>query len=729
MKTILLTAFFSAVTFLASGQTTIIAANASWKYKSDGSNQGTTWRTTTFSDAAWSSGAAELGYGDGPATTLTTGKITYYFRNTVSITNPSQYGSFTLKVRRDDGIVVYVNNTEVYRSNMPTGTIAYNTKATAAASDDGSTVYSTTLATSYFVNGTNVIAAEVHNNDASSSDLTFELQLLANPATSCGTPNVTLFETHNKQATSATPYWPKVTGALSYNLQYRVRGVGAAYSSSINTVPDSLTITGLTPATNYEFIVQTVCSGSSSAFSSSGWFTTLSQPTCGVPSGLSTSGVTNNAATLNWTAVTGATGYNIQYRISGASTWTSTTSSTNSKSLSSLSAGTTYEFQVNTTCSAGTGAFSASTYFTTTGAVAGVPQFSHIVIVIGENTSATSVIGSTDAPYINSLANTGANFTQSYGVQHPSQPNYIELFSGGNQGITNNVVSTTHLTAPNLARELINAGKTFVSYADGLPSVGYDGTSSGSYVKKHNPAANWMGTGTNQISSTLIQPFTAFPSNFASLPSVAFITPNLCNDGHDLCSPTNNLVKQYDSWLQTQLDAYKQWCVNNNSLLIITYDEDDGTGTNRIATVFYGAHVQTGSYAQVIDHYAVLRFMEDANGLSTHAGNAASAIPINFCWTGLRVASQSLAADNKIMIYPNPATDHVTVQLGYPEQTHSTIRLFDLPGQEVFKEEVVTDADNREVRLDLAGKNIGSGMYLVQVSNSFTTFSARIVVR
>src|SRR5437868_4388295 len=137
MKTILLAIFFSAITFLTFGQTTIIASNATWKYKSDGSNQGTTWRTTTFSDAAWSSGAAELGYGDAPTTTLTAGKITYYFRNSVSITNPSQYGSFTLKVRRDDGIVVYVNNTEVYRSNMPTGTIAYDTKATASASDDG----------------------------------------------------------------------------------------------------------------------------------------------------------------------------------------------------------------------------------------------------------------------------------------------------------------------------------------------------------------------------------------------------------------------------------------------------------------------------------------------------------------------------------------------------------------------------------------------------------------
>jgi|GEM_PF-555113 len=729
MRTTLLIFSLITSTFTSYCQTTLIATNATWKYKSDGTDQGTAWRSTSFSDAAWPQGAAELGYGDAPATTLTANKITYYFRKTVSITTPTQYSSFTLKVRRDDGIVVYVNNVEVYRSNMPTGTITYATKATAAASDDGATVLTVTLANTYFVNGNNVVAAEVHNNDATSSDLTFELQLLANSSASCGVPNVALFETHNKTATSATPYWPKITGAVSYNVQYRVRNTGASYSASINTVPDSLILTGLTPATNYEFIVQTVCSGSSSVFSSSGWFTTSTQATCSVPAGLSVSSVSGTGATLNWGAVSGALSYNLQYRIIGAQSWISSTATANSKSVSGLAGGTAYEFQVQTVCSAGTGAFSATFNFSTTGATAGVPQFSHIVIVLGENTSATSVIGSSNAPYINSLAASGASFTQSYGVSHPSQPNYIQLFSGSNQGVTNNVVSTSHFTTANLGAELMGGGKTFTAYAEGLPSVGYDGTSSGSYVKKHNPAANWVGTGANQFPASTVQPFSSFPSNFSTLSNVSFITPDLCDDGHDLCAPYNQLVKQYDSWLQSHLDAFKQWCQANNSLLIVTYDEDDGTGTNRIVTVFYGAHVQAGNYAQVIDHYTVLRFLEDAMGLTTHAGNAASAIPLNFCWASMREAQPSFSASKNISFYPNPAMDHITVRLDYNTEIKSVISMYDLVGKELLRQEVISNENERDFLVDLGSRNIPNGLYILQVTNSEGNFTGRVVIQ
>jgi hypothetical protein len=162
---------------------TLIPANTVFKYLANGSNQGTNWRLPSFNDASWSQGAAELGFGDSPATKLTSGKTTYYFRK-AGISNPSQYSNLTLKIRRDDGIIVYVNGLEVYRNNMPSGTVSYTTKASSTCSDDGSTVFSATLASSVFVDGNNVIAAEVHNRSTSSSDLTFELQLLGNGSTS-----------------------------------------------------------------------------------------------------------------------------------------------------------------------------------------------------------------------------------------------------------------------------------------------------------------------------------------------------------------------------------------------------------------------------------------------------------------------------------------------------------------------------------------------------------------
>jgi len=184
---------FILLSYILSSQVTIIPNASVWKYKDDGSNQGTSWRGTTFNDASWSSGAAEFGYGDGDETTLVNAcgtvvanptcsnkYITTYFRQTFSVSSVSSYTSFTANLRRDDGIVLYLNGVEVYRNNMPTGLISNTTLASSAASDDGATVQNATIPTSVVVNGTNVIAAEIHQNAGSSSDLTFILSLVGN---------------------------------------------------------------------------------------------------------------------------------------------------------------------------------------------------------------------------------------------------------------------------------------------------------------------------------------------------------------------------------------------------------------------------------------------------------------------------------------------------------------------------------------------------------------------
>jgi hypothetical protein len=164
---------------------TMIAKNASWKYLDNGSNAGTGWRATSFNDASWSSGNAELGYGDGgEATTLSYGSdpnnkyITTYFRKSFTVSTPSDYTSLILDLVRDDGAVVYLNGTEVYRTNMPTGTITYTTVASAAVINaDESTYFNTTFSSSGLVSGTNVIAVELHQNAVTSSDISFNLQL------------------------------------------------------------------------------------------------------------------------------------------------------------------------------------------------------------------------------------------------------------------------------------------------------------------------------------------------------------------------------------------------------------------------------------------------------------------------------------------------------------------------------------------------------------------------
>ena len=154
----------------------LIARGSTWRYLDDGSDQGNAWRRTDFNDAAWASGAAQLGFGDGDeATVIASGHTTYYFRHSITIDNPEQIGGLELAILRDDGAVVYVNGTEVYRTNMPDGTISHDTLAPAAAVEN---VYldhefdSTNL-----VAGTNVIAVEVHQVSTASSDVSFDLSL------------------------------------------------------------------------------------------------------------------------------------------------------------------------------------------------------------------------------------------------------------------------------------------------------------------------------------------------------------------------------------------------------------------------------------------------------------------------------------------------------------------------------------------------------------------------
>ncbi len=168
-------------------QTTIVSYGSSWKYL-DTDTRPASWQTSGFNDAGWASGNGQLGYGDGDEVTVVSygpdvnnKYITTYFRKTVNIANPAVYSDFTLNVRRDDGVVVYVNGTERYASNMPAGR-THATLASSAAADDGNTPQTVTLSSAFFSAGNNVIAVEVHQNAANSSDLTFDLELLGNTA-------------------------------------------------------------------------------------------------------------------------------------------------------------------------------------------------------------------------------------------------------------------------------------------------------------------------------------------------------------------------------------------------------------------------------------------------------------------------------------------------------------------------------------------------------------------
>lgn len=261
-------------------------------------------------------------------------------------------------------------------------------------------------------------------------------------------------------------------------------------------------------------------------------------------------------------------------------------------------------------------------------AVKGLPRPDHVVVVVEENKSYGQIIGNKAAQYINRLASDGAVFTNSFAVTHPSQPNYLILFSGSTHGILNNQCPIS-VSGDNLASELLKKDWSFGIYSESMPITGYSACTSpdGYYARKHNPAVNWQGV---NVTSDINMPFANFPSDYGKLPTISMIIPNLLNDMHDGRTLIDQ-ISRGDAWLKTNLDAYVQWAKNHNSLLIVTWDEDEGSGENRIPTLFVGPMVRPGEYANRIDHYNVLRTIEEMYGLAP-LGDAVNAEAIRDIW-------------------------------------------------------------------------------------------------
>nr|WP_156657911.1 alkaline phosphatase family protein [Mycobacterium kyorinense] len=257
-------------------------------------------------------------------------------------------------------------------------------------------------------------------------------------------------------------------------------------------------------------------------------------------------------------------------------------------------------------------------------AAATVPSPAHVVVVVEENRSYSNIIGNAAAPYINALAAGGASMTQSFAEVHPSQPNYFALFAGSTLGVKENTCPVNGANTPNLGAQLLASGRTFIGFAEGLPAAGSQVCSTAKYARKHAPWVNF-----SNIPPSYSLPFSAFPppQNYASLPTVSFVIPNVDNDMHD------GSIARGDTWLQQNLSAYAEWAKANNSLLILTWDEDDNSENNRIPTIFYGANVRPGTYSQPMSHYNLLSTLEQMYGLPK-LGLAARAPAITDIWVG-----------------------------------------------------------------------------------------------
>ena len=220
---------------------------------------------------------------------------------------------------------------------------------------NSATTFTTLTSTSNTINLTGLVAGTTYNYQVQtvcSSTLSSSWSSLANFNTSaiatCSTPTGILVS--GITASAATITWAAVTGAASYSVQYKTNA--AAAFITLNSTSNSVNLSGLNASTAYTYQVQTICSnGLSSALSTSSTFTTSVATTCATPTGAAVSGITTNSATINWTAVSGAQSYKLQYKAGTAALFTVVTCTTNTYMITGLTAGTSYSYQVQTVCS------------------------------------------------------------------------------------------------------------------------------------------------------------------------------------------------------------------------------------------------------------------------------------------------------------------------------------------------------------------------------------------
>lgn len=227
------------------------------------------------------------------------------------------------------------------------------------------------------------------------------------------------------------------------------------------------------------------------------------------------------------------------------------------------------------------------------------PTPDHVVIVMLENKRYDDVVGHPKTPWVSSLARTSANMLHFYGETHPSQPNYLALFSGSTQGVSDNNCPHNLGGRLNFGRQLLDARHSFTGYSEDLPSVGWRGCAHKGYVRRHNPWVNF-----SNVPASANQPYKAFPENYSKLPTVSFVVPNLCHDMHD-CPK-----ERADTWLKKQFAPYIAWAKTHNSLFILTFDEDNKTDHNHIPTIIAGAGVRRGQYGAHLDHYDLLHTLQ-----------------------------------------------------------------------------------------------------------------------
>lgn len=365
-----------------------------------------------------------------------------------------------------------------------------------------------------------------------------------------------------------------------------------------------------------------------------------------------------------------------------------------------------------------------------------LPKYDHVIFVLEENSNYTEVIGASYAPTFNALAKASytANFSNAHAITHPSEPNYLALFSGSEQGVT------ADLTGPapgapfndcNLGASLLRAGYTFIGYSETQPSVGWYAGDNGNYVTKHCPWINWLvsvGDNKDSIPDNLDVPMfplnTYFPdsTNYSKLPTVAWVIPNSVDDAHDP-STRSTAIANADSWLKTNIMPLIRWAVTHNSLVITIFDEDDFTSVNNMPCFFSGANIVAGTYTTSYNHYDVLRTVEDMYSLPL-CGSSSTAKDITGVWTGV---NNITGTKNDVKVWPIPAKEELNMEVTSAVNAKSTLGIDDITGRVIKQSTVNIKPGENSFSINIEG--LSNGIYFVNIQGNGISLCKKVIVQ
>jgi acid phosphatase len=358
-----------------------------------------------------------------------------------------------------------------------------------------------------------------------------------------------------------------------------------------------------------------------------------------------------------------------------------------------------------------------------------VPRMDHVIVVIMENKPYDLVRG---APYTASLIAGASSFANSYSYQHQSQSDYYALWSAVGRGVTESICPAvgSPYTTENLGHACESHGLSWRSYAEGLPAPGDTVCDSGLYTRRHCPWVDW-----SNLDSLNERPFTDLANDIeaGTLPRMAFVTPDLCDDTHNDCGADTILAG--DTWLASNLPAMIS-AAGPRGLVILTWDEDDGSDGNHILTVFASPLAKAGFVSRrYINHFVVTRTICDALGLPPFA-EAAAVPPITDAWLGQAAAGPRPGAPPSSAISlglpgPNPFRNSVSATLRLPYAEPVDAAIFDLAGRRV--KSLVQTTLSGLIRLQWNGtrddgRGATAGIYVLRVRAGGETFEEKLAL-